>query len=269
MKEKLKQNKVVRFCYYLYKLVIAAIKSPFLRHEKGFSKYKDIHKGKRCFIVATGPSLTSSDLEMLKGEITFSMNSIMKSFDKTSWRPTYYVITDKVPYEACKDLVDKNDYEQIFFRKGIEDSNKDICHFSVNVVEMRKCHIKDRFKDNLFPSKKLDKYFNDGPSVVFSIIQLAMYMGFTEIYLLGQDCNYDGNLHSDIASLKYKIKPTSKNAFIMLETFENYATIMNECSIKIFNATRGGKLEAFPRVSLEEIIKEKKNEDSMLYTDKI
>ena len=38
--------------------------------------YKDIHKGERCFIIATGPSLTMEDLEALKSEYTFGMNSI-------------------------------------------------------------------------------------------------------------------------------------------------------------------------------------------------
>ena len=53
-------------------------------------KYKSIHKGKRCFIVATGPSLTIKDLEMLDGEITFSMNSIVNLYNKTEFRPNYY-----------------------------------------------------------------------------------------------------------------------------------------------------------------------------------
>lgn len=59
------------------------------RYEQ-IKKYKDIHQRERCFIVATGPSLTLSDLEVLKNEYTFGMNSIVKLFDKTDWRPTYY-----------------------------------------------------------------------------------------------------------------------------------------------------------------------------------
>src|SRR5690625_3210612 len=44
---------------------------------------KNKHKGEKCFIVATGPSLTIEDLEKLQNEITFSMNSICFAFDET------------------------------------------------------------------------------------------------------------------------------------------------------------------------------------------
>lgn len=37
---------------------------------------KDIHKGEKIFIVATGPSLTVHDLDMLKGHLCMSVNSI-------------------------------------------------------------------------------------------------------------------------------------------------------------------------------------------------
>ena len=66
-------------------------------------KFKDIHKGKRCFIVATGPSLRVQDLDKLheNGEICISMNRIFNIFDKTQWRPDYYMIGDM---EMIEDL---------------------------------------------------------------------------------------------------------------------------------------------------------------------
>ncbi|MEH7386551.1 hypothetical protein V7147_14250, partial [Bacillus sp. JJ1521] len=55
-------------------------------------KIKNKHMGQRCFIIGTGPSLTIEDLEKLRNEMTFSMNSICLAFDETDWRPTYYGI---------------------------------------------------------------------------------------------------------------------------------------------------------------------------------
>ena len=72
----------------------------FLRSFFGTQKYKELMKlknkysGKRCFIVATGPSMKLKFLNNLKNEYTFSMNNITKYFDKTKWRPTFYVIQD-------------------------------------------------------------------------------------------------------------------------------------------------------------------------------
>lgn len=242
-----------------FKTAFLFMKTPFLRHDEGIKKYKNLHKGERCFIVATGPSLKAEDLDLIKNEYSFSMNSIMKSFGKTDWRPTYYVVTDPVAYEACKPLINENDFNQMFFRKGLEKSNvnTDVLRFSVNswkfivISYLRRINIKIGNK----PSRKIRKYFNDAPSVVFSIIQLAIYMGFSEIYLLGQDCNYETKTHSDIASVEYKIKPTNRNALSIIEAFESYSTALNRYSLKIYNATRGGKLEVFPRVNLDDIVK--------------
>jgi len=32
----------------------------------------------------------------------------------------------------------------------------------------------------------------DGSTIAYSVLQLATYMGFKEIYLLGADCDYSG-----------------------------------------------------------------------------
>ena len=50
---------------------------------------KDTHKGEICFIVATGPSLTFEDLDLLadSGIFSFGMNSCVLAFDNTRWVP--------------------------------------------------------------------------------------------------------------------------------------------------------------------------------------
>ncbi len=60
-------------------------------------QYRDIHKGESCFIIGHGPSLRVRDLDILESNniITFSMNCTYKLFDKTAWRPDYYVVSDR------------------------------------------------------------------------------------------------------------------------------------------------------------------------------
>ena len=48
---------------------------------------KNTHVGERCFVVATGPSLTFEDLNALKDEFCFGMNSCVLALDKTEWTP--------------------------------------------------------------------------------------------------------------------------------------------------------------------------------------
>ena len=86
------------------------------------SKFKDIHKGERCFIVLTGPSLTLEDVEMLKDETTFAVNSCFKLFSKTSWRPSYYVLTDVLIYKKMGKEIESSDMNCPLFysRNGLK-----------------------------------------------------------------------------------------------------------------------------------------------------
>ena len=66
---------------------------------------KDSHKGERCFIVATGPSLTFEDLHAIKDEFSFGMNSCVLALDKTDWIPSLYGIQDEYVYLKIRDVL--------------------------------------------------------------------------------------------------------------------------------------------------------------------
>lgn len=254
MKQKLKRNPFVRYCYYSLMAFLALVKLPFLKHPEAMQRYKGIHKGERCFIVSTGPSLTVGDIEALRNEITFSMNSIVKSFGITDWRPTYYVVSDRIPFEACKSLINHEDFEMTFYRCGIDNANSNVCHFVADNTGYYNCLRKNKFKGKLFPSKRLERYFNNAPSVVFSIVQLAIYMGFSEIYLLGQDCNFANASHASFAASKYRVLPTDADARKILDTFNNYEIALSNTGVSIYNVTRGGNLDLFVRKELNDVL---------------
>lgn len=80
--------------YMDYKRKEAYNKYQLSRDSKYLKTLKDVHYGKRCFIIGNGPSLKVEDLEKLGSEYTFSANRIYKVFNKTGWRPTYYLAVD-------------------------------------------------------------------------------------------------------------------------------------------------------------------------------
>ena len=66
---------------------------------------KDIHKGKRAFIIGNGPSLKQTDLNKLKGEITFGMNRIYLMFPELGFNTTYLsVVNSLVIEQTASDL---------------------------------------------------------------------------------------------------------------------------------------------------------------------
>jgi hypothetical protein len=228
---------------------------------KKILKYKDKHKGDRCFIVATGPSLKLEDLNKLKNEYTFSMNSIVLSFEDTDWRPTYYGIQDSRAYEVLKEAIIKANMPNVFCgistRKHTPQMTGDFIPYPLNMLDHGGVHIRHhtKFSDNAY------SVVYDGFTITYSMIQIAVYMGFREIYLLGVDCNYTkiGNNY-----IKDYITQTDFNAgFLMSESYKVAKEYADRNGIKIYNASRGGKLEVFERVNFDELtfLKGEKNED--------
>lgn len=229
---------------------------------------KGIHEGKRCFIIGNGPSLRAEDLDKLKEEICFAANTIYNIFDRTDWRPTYYLSVDERTLEYIKDKLENYNLGHLFLRD-------DRCDLQAPTNMMTKIHItsllfqidtKKAFHNtSIYFSEDVSNHFCDGGTVTFEAIQLAVYMGFKEIYLLGIDHHYAASVD---AEGKLIIDKTVKDHFddtdclatgfpAVLETAQYAFTIAKEYAdnhgIEIFNATRGGKLEVFPRVDFDSL----------------
>lgn len=257
LKEKLKDSWIFKVHKTLL-IGFESIKGSIQRQSAEIKRLRNIYLGKRIFIVLTGPSLTIDDLDLLKDEYSMSVNSIVKTFDKTTWRPTFYMISDKLPYDKFAKLVNKNDFDMIFYPKDLKCVEKDALFFSRNMAQRYKALRDEKFVGVLYPTEKPEKYFNDAESVSFLAIQLAVYMGFKEIYLLGQDCNFSAmTQHSEIADPGYDKKIPKQTGQILIDIFKNYKEFYDKTDVKIFNCTRGGMLEVFERKNLEDVLANK------------
>ena len=226
-------------------------------HNPAIAKFRNLHNGKRCFIVATGPSLTVSDLNMLKdhNEICFSMNSIYHAFDQTEWRPDYYVMSDYRGFDEYKDLLDTLSVKEKF----LSDTSESFWNMPhANNVFRYHQHYE-------YCSDRLPKFSDDfsirsyiGTTVTYTCMQLAVYMGFKEIYLLGVDFSYGGNCTNKKYGHFHKEDELVAIGFVKqvelaYRAAEKYT---KEHGRKIYNATRGGKLEIFERVNFDLLFSE-------------
>lgn len=223
------------------------------------SKYKNIHKGKRCFIVATGPSLRVDDLDKIKanGDISISMNRIYNIFDRTLWRPDYYVIEDQKMIEDLASTIAKLDLKTKFVSenpKGYWEQPEAETSIPYKMV-MQNC-LSDRIGFSLNP----DRIVYNGYSVTYVCLQLAVYMGFSEIYLMGVDFNYSSDVYAESNHFEgyqghYKdIRLNPIEPERMKRAYCKARTVSEAMGIHIFNATRGGKLEVFDRTDLDKIL---------------
>ena len=224
---------------------------------------KDAHKGEKCFIIGTGPSLTAEDLNVLKENNIpcFGTHRIFTTFEKTDWRPTYYVAQDYALIEKIKDEITALDAKvkilPAYFTKTFGDDEK---YMYFVLREYPKTDNEIHFSD------KANEYLSQGFTVAYASIQLAVWMGFSEIYLLGIDHNYSTYLSKDGQVVNNdKIKDYFGNENYRcdnlprlddsLRSYYKAKEYTDAHGVKIYNATRGGKLDVFERADFDEIFK--------------
>jgi hypothetical protein len=220
---------------------------------------KESGKGKRCFIVATGPSLTFADLEKLRQnhEFCISVNSIFSCFKETEWRPDQYVAVDVDVINHYNNQIREMDVRQKF----IPDASIDFDYGSLTdeFCVYHSVFNRDAIEQGLI-SDDFSKYAYNSGTVTAVSLQLAMYEGFEKIYLLGCDCSYfeTGLKHfNEPEEMQIKEYGVEDSAMEMLNYHINsYRRIKDYAArkgIEIYNATRGGYLEAFERVAFDDL----------------
>ena len=233
---------------------------------------KNSAEKERCFIIGNGPSLKISDLENLKKEDSFACNRIYGLYEKTEWRPKYYCSQDaRVIGQIKNDLnIAIDNCEAAFLSYSFKKLYNDEVLNSPKTYLFYKPYVSVYSKDGTYPegimpfSDDISTGIYDGLSVTYGMIQIAAYMGYKEIYLLGIDHNYamKNGIVDSSKSYAEGIKPIDMSSQYPPEltlcenSFRGARKYCEEHGIKIMNATRGGKLEVFERISLDSLIKE-------------
>ena len=270
-KEELKER--MRKSFFLSKLLFLYQKTmnkrDFMKRKKlgcseAITLFHDAKKGKRCFIIGNGPSLTIEDLDRIKEEDSFAVNRIYKIFDKTEWRPTYYVCQDRFVVNDVNDdlgfVIKECDYT--FLNNSVVLKNK-TCINQSNVFYVF-LDDRNRYPEMPLFSEDISKVLYEGNTVTYTCIQIAVYMGYSEIYLLGIDHNYskvilnDGTVREDKEIQNYMPGLEGAQGFLpALDktelAYQKARIICEEKGVQILNATRGGKLEVFKRTGFDSL----------------
>ncbi|MEX0298263.1 MAG: glycosyltransferase [Kordiimonas sp.] len=242
--------------------------APQLRTVRDF---KNIHKGQRAFIVATGPSLKIEDLDALKDEITFSCNKITLAFDETDWRPTYYSIIDSMVYENF----DYNWSSLPSIKFFPDDLRSKYSQMKDAFFIRNRTPIFDDNGERLFEfSEDISENIAGGYTVIYFLMQLAFYMGIEELYILGLDFSFSYKKISSESSSKGESliensdevnhfhksyrpegeKWTIPRLDLQEKAFKKAKETFEAHDRKIVNASRATKLELFERASLREAL---------------
>lgn len=243
-------------------------------------KFLNCHQGERCFILGSGPSIKEQDMKLLAGRIVMTQNHFHAHEDIGIINPKYHVNVPKYqPQEYDGDWrawlrsMDERlpDDTILFFGK-----NTKYLVDELNLFQGRACYLKfgGAFALRKRASVDITKRLMPVPTVLTQCLALAIYMGFSEIVLVGFDLDQIVLSMKDRSQVRfYGLSPiTDNNAEVKIEDdaassgydWFYWWIIWRQCNllkaeadrrgIRIVNATKGGLLNMFPRQNYEDVV---------------
>lgn len=216
---------------------------------------KDIHKGRRAFIIGNGPSLKQTDLSKLKNEITFAMNRFYLAFPDLGFTTSYICVTNDLVVEQFA-----NDLAALLIPKFIAwRSHK---HFPQDMsVKDIPTFVYTSYTGPRFTGDVRRRVW-EGATVTNLALQLAYHMGVEKAILVGVDHNFKdkGQANKTVVSEGDDQNHFMPNYFGKgvkwqlpdLDTSEIGYTFAREAyqraGREVVDATVGGKLNIFPKV---------------------
>ena len=221
---------------------------------------KNIHKGKRAFIIGNGPSLRQTDLSKLRNEFTFGMNRIYLLFPELGFHTTYFVSINDLVIEQFKDEILAQPMPKFLAWRSHR-------HFSPQLpITQLPTFIYTSYTGPRFSHDVRGRVW-EGATVTNVTLQLAFHMGFEKVILIGVDHNFTskGDANKTVVSQGDDPNHFASNYFGKgakwqlpdLDTSEVGYSLAREAYRKagreVIDATVGGKLTIFPKVDFNSL----------------
>lgn len=258
-----------------------------LRHN---TRLSNIHRGGSCFILGNGPSLKNDQLDLLSGQTVFTVNQAYRNHYFNTIHPQYHFWVDRNFFAL--DLSRSEDVDILNCMQKTALSSEDIhCFYPIDqynfvknnglLVEGRTFFLNPilRFGSVSSFNPDISRLTYSCGTVVQNAIVAAIYMGFSEIYILG--CDSTGIINTLNASMKidnkdygYEVTQNEKlrmekmversrvtdYAYSYYMTLKGFDYLYNVCvqkGIRLINCTSTTVLDMIPRLPFENVIKEK------------
>lgn len=224
---------------------------------------KDSEKGRKAVLMCNGPSLNDVDLDLLakSGAYLIGLNKINLLFDRSDLRPNCIVATNEHVIEQNADFYNETEIP-LFLSKVACGINKYVKPRENIIFFYPDAVMRD-------PVADVTEVVQTGATVTNVALQFALHLGIREIGLVGCDHSFatKGVAHSAVKAEEVDHNHFDPRYFSsgvtwqlpdLLESELNYQRVGNlahELGGTIYNCTEGGKLELYPRLSIEEFLK--------------
>jgi len=233
----------------------------------------------RCFIIGTGPSINGQNLSLLRDEICIGLNMFYLSDQYELVKPRYNLFSGVAVHPKVHDI-----YVDIY--SEMDQHLHDDAEIFLNVLDIDYLNRHDVTLERKKYFFHFGRSWNDkenysfdaantlykSQNVAIMALQLAIYMGFSEIYLIG--CDHDWILRFESKSPTHcysKNKSVAESNGVTDWSEKDWGfwfrvhnkiwsqyrqiNIISEMSeVSIYNATEGGILDIFERKSLPDVL---------------
>jgi len=223
------------------------------KHAGRLERFRDIHAGQDCFVIGNGPSLRGMDLSLLNGYHLFGLNKIYLLFDRLNLNLSYHVAVNSLVIE-----------------QSIKEFESLACP---SFLSYRAASPWGKCSDNFFflatvaPCSfyhDITKPVYEGYTVTYVTLQIAFFMGFRRVFLIGVDHSFScqGNPNEQKYLEGEDPNHFDPNYFANKEwhlpdleaselSYQMARFFYSRDQRQIIDATVGGKLQVFPKTSFE------------------
>ncbi len=219
---------------------------------------KDSHRGERCFIIGNGPSLKNTDLKKLRSEFTIGMNRIFLAFPELGFETSVLLsVNDLVVEQSAREI------QSLPIPKFVSWRARRWLQPAENLYFLYTTYTGPKFATDVTGR------LWEGATVTYTAMQLAFYLGFATVILIGVDHTFvtKGKPNTTVVSqgddpnhfhpgyfgkgFRWQLPDldTSEQAYWMARKAYEAA------GRKVIDATVGGMLQVFPKVEYESLFK--------------
>jgi len=236
---------------------------PQTDNEERLCAFKDAYKGCEIWLLGNGPSLNELDLNFLKSEITIGTNGILLGHKRMGFSVTHYVVEDFLVAEDRAEQIKEVSTSQVWAGNYLAyclGPNASTIWLNVSPFLPRTAK-KPRFS---FDARRI---LYSGGTVSYLCLQLAYYLGASQVNLVGFDHSYVepvakhrfGSIYTSNAADQNHFREDyfgpgyrwhRPNVTRMERAYAVARTAFESSGRNILNRGPGGNLEVFKRLPL-------------------
>jgi hypothetical protein len=234
----------------------------FARTFAQLTRLANAHLNSTVFVLGSGPSLRDTNLELLRGQIVLFLNHSRRLAPQIEPGVSYTIVQDSLRQAEILGCLRKGEV----CLAGCDSFKPDRFNrdkYSYPAIWFMPRVKLQRSRRIFYPTVDLDQSISryplwsiyQGHSVVFSAIQLAIFMGARRIALVGVDMNYTS---SD--DIQYGISGVAPGQFELnyvehyRRHFQNARRFLEERGGELLYATRGGRVDVLQAIRLEQAV---------------